>query len=65
MICLCCDKKLRGIKEDGDYQNWQRKYHKTCWRDRNINYDLYLKTLKLPEYSSSILEYYHKKSCIN
>ena len=39
MNCLCCGKKLRGIREDRDYQNWQRKYHKNCFNDRNIYYE--------------------------
>jgi len=63
MNCLSCGKKIRGIKEDENYQYWQRKYHKNCWNNRNIYYDLYLKTLKLKNYNPSILEFYKQKSC--
>lgn len=65
MNCLCCEKKLRGIVEDGDYLKWQRKYHKSCWKDRNINYNIYLKTLNLPNCTPTNLEYWKKKSCLD
>lgn len=29
--CLNCNKKLRIIKSDKDYKNWNRKYHKNCY----------------------------------
>ncbi len=28
--CEYCFKKLRIIKEDGFYDDWERKYHKKC-----------------------------------
>ena len=65
MNCLCCGKKIRGIREDGDYQNWQRKYHKNCFNDRNIYYNLYLKTLNIDGHSSKVEEFYRQKSCLN
>ena len=30
MYCLTCKKKLRKIKEDEYFNNWTRKYHKSC-----------------------------------
>lgn len=65
MNCLCCGKKIRGIREDVDYQNWKRKYHKNCWKDRNIYYNFYLKMLKIPNYNPKTLELYRQKSCLN
>ncbi len=47
MNCLCCGKKIRGINKDGDYQDWQRKYHTNCWENRNIYYNICLKILKI------------------
>ena len=64
MNCLCCGKKLRGIKEDVDYQNWQRKYHKNCWKDRNIWYNMYWKVKLRPNSNPKFLEFYEKKSCL-
>ena len=65
MYCLCCEKKIRGIKEDGDYQNWQRKYHKNCWKERDMYYNLYLKILKIQNYNPTTLELYRQKSCLD
>ena len=65
MNCLCCGKKIRGIREDVDYQNWKRKYHKKCWNERNICYNLYLKTLNIDRHSSKVEEFYRQKSCLN
>ncbi len=64
MNCLCCEKKIRGIREDGDYLNWQRKYHKNCWKDRNIYYNLYLQTMNFENYNHKNLEFYRKNSCL-
>ena len=65
MNCLCCGKKLREIKEDEDYQSWKRKYHKNCWKDRNIYYNIYLKIVEIPNYNPSTLELYRQLSCLN
>ena len=65
MNCLCCNQKIRGIKEDVDYQSWKRKYYKNCWKDRNIYYNIYLKIVNIPNYNSSTLELYRQKSCLN
>lgn len=64
MNCLACEKKIRGIKEDCDYTEWNRKFHKNCWRDRNVYFNLYLKTLKIEGHSEKVLEFYKKKSCL-
>ena len=34
MKCLSCGTKLRKISEDYDYDNWRRKYHKKCYREK-------------------------------
>jgi len=65
MNCLCCGKKLKEIKEDLDYNNWKRKYHKNCWKDRNIYFNIYLKTLNIDGHSLKVEEFYRKKSCLN
>jgi len=65
MNCLSCGKKLKEIKEDLDYNNWERKYHKKCWNEKNIYFNLYLKASKDPNYSPKILEFYKQKSCLN
>ncbi len=62
MICLACNGNMKPIKEDS--QTWKRKYHKSCWKDRNINYNIYLKTLNLPNCTPTNLEYWKKKSCL-
>lgn len=62
MNCQCCGKKLRTINADLDFNNWARKYHKKCWDERNIYYDLYLKVSKLENPKN--LEFYKKKSCM-
>lgn len=64
MNCLCCGKKLKEIKEDLDYSNWQRKYHKKCWNEKNIYFNLYLKTLNLQNFNPKILKFYQQKSCL-
>lgn len=64
MFCLACKKKIRGIKEDLEYSNWERKYHKNCWRDKDIYFNLYLKTLKIENYNPTILKLYQDKSCL-
>ena len=56
MNCLCCGKKMRGIKEDGDYSK--------CWNERNMYYDLYLRLSKNQNYNPKTLEYYKIKSCL-
>ncbi len=65
MNCLCCGKKIRGINEDLDYNNWTRKYHKKCWNEKNIYYNLYLKIMNIPDYNPKTLEFYRQKSCLN
>ena len=32
--CNYCKKKLRKIREDKIYKDWQRKYHKTCLKKK-------------------------------
>lgn len=32
--CLRCNKKLRDFKTTTDWN--KRKYHKTCWKENNI-----------------------------
>ena len=64
MNCLCCGKKMRGIKEDGDYSKWERKYHKKCWNERNMYYDIYLRVSENRNYNPKTLEYYKIKSCL-
>ena len=59
MNCLCCDKKLKLIKQDFDYNNWQRKYHKKCWNERTIYLDIIQKNPNLKN-----IEYYKKLSCL-
>ncbi len=63
MNCQCCGKKLRNINADKDFNNWTRKFHKKCWDERNIYYDLYLKASQL-NCNPKMLEFYKKKSCI-
>ena len=60
MYCLACDKKLNKIKEDADYKNWMRKYHKKCWKERIIYLDIIEKNPNLTN-----IEYYKKLACIN
>lgn len=64
MICLACEKKIKGIKEDSEYTEWNRKFHKNCWRDRNIYFNLYLRMLKLENANPKILKIYKNKSCL-
>lgn len=64
MNCQCCDGKLKRINADSDFNNWNRKYHKKCWKDRNLYYNLYLKASQISGYDEKKLEYYRKRSCI-
>ena len=61
MICLACNKKLKEIKQDSDYNNWNRKYHKSCLKNSNVYLGLIekCKSLGLP-----ISEEYKKRACI-
>lgn len=58
MICLACDGKLKPIKED--LQTWKRKYHKKCWHERFMYYDLVNKCEKL----GIVNEDYLKRCCM-
>ena len=61
MFCLACDKKLKEIKQDFDYKNWNRKYHKSFLKNSNTYLALIqkCKSLNLP-----IPEDYKKRACI-
>lgn len=61
MKCLCCDKKLKEINSDSDYNNWKRKYHKKCWNERFIYLDIIEKCKKQ---KIDNIEFYKKKACI-
>lgn len=63
MICLACEKKMREIKKDSEGDFWHLKFHKKCWKKRNIYFELYLKTLKIEGHSEKVLEFYRKRSC--
>lgn len=60
MYCLACDGKLPKIKEDSVYSNWNRKYHKKCWKERYIYYNLYERCLELGRDD----QYFLKRSCL-
>lgn len=64
MNCQSCGKKLRAINADSDFKNWKRKYHQKCWNEKNIYYNLYLQTLKLPNCNPEVLKIYQQKSCL-
>lgn len=64
MFCKACSKKILKIKEDENFNSWKRKYHKNCWRDRNIYYSAYLKMCKIENYDLKTLEKYKKLSCM-
>lgn len=36
MICICCLRKLPPIKEDKAYSQWSRKFHKKCYKDKDM-----------------------------
>lgn len=54
MKCQCCDKKIREIKEDKYFMDWERKYHKKCWNNRlpylQMREDLKRKNMPVPEF---------------
>ena len=64
MNCLCCGKKMQKINQDVDYSKWERKYHKKCWSERNMYYNLYLKIQKFENWNPKTLEFYKIKSCL-
>ena len=61
MFCLACNKKMKEIKQDSDYKNWNRKYHKSCLKNSNIYLGLIEKCKSL---GLSIPEEYKKRACI-
>lgn len=60
MFCLACDRKLPKIKEDNDYKNWGRKYHKKCLKECGIYLDILNKIDKNDRHYS----YYRKRACL-
>lgn len=64
MFCKACSKKIVKIEEDENFDNWKRKYHKKCWKDRNIYYSSYLKMCKIENCNPKTLELYRKLSCM-
>jgi hypothetical protein len=63
-ICLCCDKKLIPIKQDGEYQHWQRKYHKTCWNERGHHYNTFEMLMKMGLSDKETIHFQRKKACL-
>ena len=55
---------MQKINQDVDYSKWERKYHKKCWSERNMYYNLYLKIQKFENWNPKTLEFYKIKSCL-
>jgi hypothetical protein len=65
--CLCCDRKMTPIIQDGRYNQWKRKYHKKCWKESSFHYGIYLQFLKVvgdEVPNPTAVEYYKKKACM-